>query len=147
MTTKDTIRKDFFLILAIAIVASTAVYAPVFPFRPVFYIQKRNQDQKLCYMNMPPNDGLISKIEDILSCYNERHIRIKNTIYIPFRLLVDKDSLRNYTSKAGVPCPDSRFSRYHDADYDLWVEKSGWLGLTNVPPDLIHFERKQSTKE
>ena len=94
----------------------------MFPIKTVYYIQRIHHDQELCYMIMPDTEETISSMSSVLSNYNERYVRIGSRILVPLKLLLDMDSLRNYTAKAGIPCPDKRFVKHGCTEYDLWIE-------------------------
>ena len=93
---------------------------PAFPFVPVFYIMERLKDQRLCYMNYALEERELVSLENILNRYAVPHLRIGARILIPLKCLLDKDTMQNYTSKAGLKCPDNRFKK--DNIYNLWIE-------------------------
>lgn len=113
-------------VLAVAIILGIGFlllyFTPLFPFRAVYYIQKYHHDQELCYMDIPEDIGVVSAIDRILVENRESHLIICDKILIPLKLLLDKDLLRNYTSKAGVQCPDTNFRRHPNPESDLWIE-------------------------
>ena len=116
------IRKIFVTVM-VAIGALTLYYAPIFSLMTVYYIQRHHHDQELCYIGSPKTSKEVSSMSKILHEYGESHVILCNKIFIPLRLLVDDDLLRNYTTKAGLPCPDKRFVLDKDfPDFDLWIE-------------------------
>ena len=117
------IRKFIFVTVMVVIIVLILYYAPVFPLMTVYYIQRHHHDQELCYIGSPKTSNEVSAMSEILHEYGESHVILCSKILIPLRLLVDKDLLRNYTKKAGLPCPDKSFVSEKDCPYcDLWIE-------------------------
>ena len=114
--------KGLIIASIIGLCFSALYFAPVFPFRAVYYIQRYHHDQELCYMHIPDDVDVVGSIGKVLAEYDETHIIIRNKILIPLRLLLDKDSLRNYTAKIGIKCPDNNFRRHPNPESDLWIE-------------------------
>lgn len=121
------------LFAAIFLIAIAALYlAPLFPVKTVYCIQLRYHDQKLRYMDAPKSKEGILAMSRILEEYGERHVIINGKIFIPLKLLLDMDMLRNYTSKARLPCPDKRFTLASYSECDLWIEASAQV-LRSIP--------------
>ena len=106
-------------------VALVLLWVPLFPLKTVYYIQRKHHDQELCYIWSPRNPIEVAAMSRTLHEYGERHFVVRDRIFISFMLFIDKDLLRNFTSKAGLACPDNRFvldSNYPECD--LWIEAS-----------------------
>ena len=109
--------------LILSVIAIAALYlVPIFPMKTVYYIQLRHHDQELRYMDAPKNEEEILAMSRILDAYGERYLVLNGRILIPLKLYFDMDLLRNYTSKAKLPCPDKRFVLDGRPERDLWIE-------------------------
>lgn len=109
--------------LILSVIAIAALYlVPIFPMKTVYYIQLRHHDQELRYMDAPKNEEEILAMSRILEAYGERYLVLNGRILIPLKLYFDMDLLRNYTSKAKLPCPDKRFVLDGCPECDLWIE-------------------------
>ena len=111
------------LCLILSVIAIAVFYfAPIFPMRTVYYIQLRYHDQELRYMDAPKSKEEVFAMSRILEDYGERYVVLNGRILIPLKLYFDMDLLRNYTSKAGLSCPDRRFVLDGHIGCDLWIE-------------------------
>lgn len=109
--------------LILSVIAIAALYlVPIFPMKTVYYIQLRHHDQELRYMDAPKNEEEILAMSRILEAYGERYLVLNGRILISLKLYFDMDLLRNYTSKAKLPCPDKRFVLDGHPERDLWIE-------------------------
>lgn len=118
---------------------ATLYLAPLFPVKTVYYIQLRHHDQELCYMDAPKSKEGILAMSRILKEYGEWHIVFNGKILVPLKLLLDMDILRNYTSKARLPCPDKRFILDGHLECDLWIEAdSEARGVSQIEIEQIN---------
>lgn len=109
--------------LILSVIAIAALYlVPIFPMKTVYYIQLRHHDQELRYMDASKNEEEILAMSRILEAYGERYLVLNGRILISLKLYFDMDLLRNYTSKAKLPCPDKRFVLDGHSERDLWIE-------------------------
>ena len=111
------------VILAVVTAVLLVWNLPMFPFVPVFHIKEYGHDQEWRRMPCILNEDGLGVVRRSLSDGGETCIlaRSMHQVLIPLRLLVDTEMLGNYTSKAGLACPDPRFEM--DTDGLLWVEK------------------------
>ncbi len=107
----------------LVIIANVIIwYLPVFPFVPVFNIKENSRDQEWRRMPFKLSENEFLAVSRALSDGAEHYfkLRSKHKVLITLSLFMDTELLGNYTSKAGLACPDLNFKM--DC-YGLWVEK------------------------
>ena len=113
--------KISFLVLVGLLVLLFVFSLPIFPFVPVYNIKQSGRDQRWCRMSSKLTDHALLAVRSVLADGFERfvYLRSMHQVLIPFQLFVDTEMLGNYTFKAGLVCP---CSKYEMNPYGLWVD-------------------------
>ena len=91
---------------------------PIIPMRFVYNVWIDHEQRLVCCFPRELDNYSIGRLVKILTDNGERYCVSGKTILIPLWLWLDKELLWNYTTKAGMPYPDSGYIR--DDEYNLW---------------------------
>ena len=97
----------------------------------------QNSREELCYCSVISGETDIRKVKQVLDCYSERNYVFAGMLWIKRQLLLDKELLWNYCTKAGLP--------YYTSDGDTILKQKecaepaifgGGSGEAEPPPSV-----------